>query len=387
MKKFKKLIPAMVMLLIATMLMGTTTYAWFSMNNKVTVTGMEIRTKVSNNLFVASKALNTTTVEADSAFNSYLNYTTAAALLEPVSTIDGLNFFYTDSATNVAAGGAVRTANYTALNTSKAAPTTEQLTAFRTANGTANSVGYADYVMELKAVNADSNATTLKLTKLDLVYKGLPTSEKAYRVAVFMEKFNGTAYTIASEATLPAASSIFSKSGATNFTSGSAVNSTAGVGTVLTPNATISQSVAANSTEYYKVVVRIWLEGEDNTCNNETFAALNQNWALDLAFELGTATEAVANIGTTALTSSASGATGSVTLTGAGALSNGEIPATSGAYQWYNAANGTAVDGATSATYTLEGAAGTTGVFFCKVTTTKGNVYYTDGMTLTVPNS
>ena len=42
MKKFKKLIPALCMLLISAVLMGTSTYAWFSMNNKVSVSGMEV---------------------------------------------------------------------------------------------------------------------------------------------------------------------------------------------------------------------------------------------------------------------------------------------------------------------------------------------------------
>ena len=40
--KFKKLIPALAMLLVAAVLMGTSTFAWFSMNTEVTATGMEI---------------------------------------------------------------------------------------------------------------------------------------------------------------------------------------------------------------------------------------------------------------------------------------------------------------------------------------------------------
>lgn len=40
MKKFSKLIPAFCMLLISAMLMGTSTFAWFSMNTQVTATGI-----------------------------------------------------------------------------------------------------------------------------------------------------------------------------------------------------------------------------------------------------------------------------------------------------------------------------------------------------------
>lgn len=42
MKKFKKLIPAFCMLMVSAVLLGTSTYAWFSMNNTVTATGMSV---------------------------------------------------------------------------------------------------------------------------------------------------------------------------------------------------------------------------------------------------------------------------------------------------------------------------------------------------------
>lgn len=42
MTKFKKIIPALCMLLISAVLMGTSTYAWFSMNTTVTATGMTV---------------------------------------------------------------------------------------------------------------------------------------------------------------------------------------------------------------------------------------------------------------------------------------------------------------------------------------------------------
>lgn len=42
MTKFKKIIPALCMLLISAVLMGTSTYAWFSMNTTVKATGMQV---------------------------------------------------------------------------------------------------------------------------------------------------------------------------------------------------------------------------------------------------------------------------------------------------------------------------------------------------------
>lgn len=45
MKKFRKLIPALCMLLISAVLLGTSTFAWFSMNTTVTATGMQVTAK------------------------------------------------------------------------------------------------------------------------------------------------------------------------------------------------------------------------------------------------------------------------------------------------------------------------------------------------------
>lgn len=42
MKKFKKLIPALCMLLVSAVLVGTSTYAWFSMQDQVTVSGLKV---------------------------------------------------------------------------------------------------------------------------------------------------------------------------------------------------------------------------------------------------------------------------------------------------------------------------------------------------------
>lgn len=51
MTKFKKIIPALCMLLISAVLMGTSTYAWFSMNTQVSASGMKV-TANSTNLFL-----------------------------------------------------------------------------------------------------------------------------------------------------------------------------------------------------------------------------------------------------------------------------------------------------------------------------------------------
>lgn len=45
MKKFKKLIPAFCMLLVSAVMLGTSTFAWFSMNTQVNATGLNVSAK------------------------------------------------------------------------------------------------------------------------------------------------------------------------------------------------------------------------------------------------------------------------------------------------------------------------------------------------------
>lgn len=64
MKKFKKLIPALCMLLISAVLMGTSTYAWFSMNNHVSVSSMTVNATSKSTYLVIS---DNTTLESQTS--------------------------------------------------------------------------------------------------------------------------------------------------------------------------------------------------------------------------------------------------------------------------------------------------------------------------------
>lgn len=55
MKKFRKLVPALCMLLISAVLLGTSTFAWFSMNTTVTATGMQVTAKTDHTYLLISK--------------------------------------------------------------------------------------------------------------------------------------------------------------------------------------------------------------------------------------------------------------------------------------------------------------------------------------------
>ena len=304
-KALRKLIPAMVMLLIAAAFVGTSTFAWFSMNRVVNVSGMSVNTTVSDSLSIAA-----TNTEAD--FATSLTQTVSGSL-RPVSTVNGATFFYTDGANNVKGNGSVISAadnKYVAYNessnlTNTGANKTNYDATFQTTYAVTGTIttsnvvyGYVDYVFYIKATNVTGSDEDLKLTKLNLLYNDtqVPATEKAWRVAVFAQQVNAGAAG-SGDGTLKA---ILARDSATNFTSGKAVAAATGtvLGDVPTPTSGWAvDSIAAGETEYNKVVVRLWLEGEDNTCTNSTFANLTEDYTLDLAFALGGEENAVTVIG------------------------------------------------------------------------------------------
>ena len=78
MKKFRKLLPALSMLLISALLMGSSTFAWFSMNTKVTAGSMTVKATASKNLLISGAENGT--------YLASLALTTKNESLVPVST-------------------------------------------------------------------------------------------------------------------------------------------------------------------------------------------------------------------------------------------------------------------------------------------------------------
>ena len=304
MKKTKIIVPALAMLLLGTAASVTGTVAWFSMNTSVTVTGMEVKTKVSSNLLIAGDTLDSTAKKSDNLFEAGL-IQSVKGYLEPVSSVNGTSFFYT---LNARANGSKIDGNYVQYDSEAAADnTTTYANKFSEDYGVAKSTvtafaspkeaaeAYVDYVFQLKAVATEANSY-INLKKLYLVDGNSKDTSKAHRIALFVEDVTGGTAT-AGPGTLR---SIFTEAGATNFTADNAVASTTALGAV-TYNGysgdTTLATISAVGAKYYKVVVRMWLEGEDTTCYNDMFLPLTNSWKLDLELNLSTTnTEKAANI-------------------------------------------------------------------------------------------
>lgn len=313
MKKSKIIIPALGILVLSTAASITGTVAWFSANSNVTVDGMKVHTSVSSNLLISD-------TYTDASFGAALDQG-REAFLKPASTINGVNFFYTE-ASNVDAAGNVKQLNYIAYSeaTEQAhalAGKTAYCADFQVKNGvetpysTSNvAYAYVDYSFYLKATNSENEVADIRMTKCNLLY-GSGTNEdpyaalagdsaagKAWRVAVFAKDLGSAPLEAATTDEVAAGNNktILALSGAANFVAGNAAATAytptpyaAGTrGTVINPStaAKTKTSLAVGATLYQKVTVRLWLEGEDTTCTNDTYAKLTKEWKLDLRFDL-----------------------------------------------------------------------------------------------------
>ena len=308
MKLNKKIAGASAMLLLSATMLGTSTFAWFTMNRTVKVDGMEVKTKVSGNLLISDSNA------GDSYYGTQLNQA-KVALLEPVSSINGTtgSFYYTLDAS---ADGSKRTATdvkeYDVYATDIAAAATDTTNyankfsenyavtkgmAGDAFTGLTGATGYVDYVFYLKA-SPDATNNEIRLTRCNLSYNGgaIPATgsdvtlyDKAWRVAVFAKPT-----TVGTTTDDPDGSASYLKGsikGLPNaaYFGGTAVSSQTQKASPSFDTSTgvvIDTGLTSGTPAYYKVVVRLWLEGEDTGCKTETYVNLANSWKLDLQFDM-----------------------------------------------------------------------------------------------------
>ena len=296
MKKFRKLIPALALLLVSAVLMSTASYAWFSMNNKVTVTGMEVKTQVSSNLLIAEDELTSTSLKSDENFKTEITET-VKGILEPVSTADAKAFYYTvDAKADGSKNQSTASSAYLPYSSSAvASDATTYKDKFSEVYGVTRSsataeynemaVPYVDYVFQLKATNTSNATQSIVVEQLNLKYNGSADASvsKAHRVCFFVADITPTNAVTGGPA---GSSATYTVASSANFENAVISGPTSSSATAYVSAKQALVEVAAGTTKYYKVVVRMWLEGQDTTCNNGTFMQLNDKWELGIKLAL-----------------------------------------------------------------------------------------------------
>ncbi len=149
----KKLIPALCMLLVSAMLLGTSTYAWFTMNKTVTATGLQVKARAEGGIVIfrtgGSRATATTTVSSSLG---------AAAALLPTSTADAAAWYHAEGTTDT--NGAALNGVYSTLTLANEAPGNTNLGLRYVVNpgdGTDKSQAYVLY--DIYTVVPDTNSS------------------------------------------------------------------------------------------------------------------------------------------------------------------------------------------------------------------------------------
>lgn len=286
----KKLIPALCMLLISAVLLGTSTYAWFSMSGEVSATGMQVKAATDSDLQIAiynggTKSAFATTqavtaLAADSPFLKMIpgtpNYTAADA-------IDG--WYVLDDATkaNSATDGTV--ADFKDKGASKAVDASAGTVVLGT---TPNEQTRGVVLINKFAIKAKegSDNTFDKLYVSEIAVTsgtGADAFDPAIRVALKVTQDADTAWTVFAPKNdtlggTPYTTYVKVSDAVTTCTVPVKKTGIANAENILPTGATIS------STKEVTVEVYIWYEGQDAACTSSNAMGITAATSVDIFF-------------------------------------------------------------------------------------------------------
>ena len=297
MKKTKLIIPALGVLLLSTAASVTGTVAWFSMNNFVTATGMEVKARAENGIVISKAA------SGEAWKESATSARTTTLALKPTSTATGATWVHSTS--NDAADE--NTGNDYELLSLTQDPTTgagyvndNGQTGFQAAAGSttdeppvaydADSAYYAMHSFYIKS-SAEAITNTLYITNVKATLPETQNSadlNKALRVLV---KLNGT------DASAKVYSPVYAASGYDVATSaGTYAGATKAAVTPIDASGTngliasasqtflVDQAIPASSASPLQIDIYLYFEGEDPNCKSANLTATLDNIQVEVTF-------------------------------------------------------------------------------------------------------
>ena len=85
MKKMRRMIPALCMLLVSAIMLSTASYAWFTMNEQVEATGMQVQAQAGGAMIIGTDLL----TESDQSWTADFATTTGNKKISPMTRLDG----------------------------------------------------------------------------------------------------------------------------------------------------------------------------------------------------------------------------------------------------------------------------------------------------------
>lgn len=317
----RRLIPAIGMLTVSAMMLSSATYAWFTMNKSVEVTGMQLKAEAEKGILINEMA-----GVSDGTWSAQaLAGQTSAIALRPASTSDLAKWWHANSKFTSNEGGAgtgatvtVDTDKTVALNTgvyyADIKPGATGITAAETAaaadanaartvyysdgvGGTANTLddGEGYYILYKYYIKTSGNTAlnvtagnlkaAVKATKINNDTENISTNlDKALRVGI---KVSGDSKTtiFAPVAGADAKNNITNDVGGTAYTEIQPVAASAtGTATDATSINTAAVSLPAVTADGLEVDVYVWFEGEDTNCKSDNLTAVLDSYQIDITF-------------------------------------------------------------------------------------------------------
>ena len=179
----KKLIPAIAMLLISIVLLSTASFAWFSMNTTVSVTGMEIKAKTDNTYLLINNSVSGADEAAEAASIQAAGLLTVDFAMGPTEVypsapaLTAAEAAYLPASTGKKVGeDAITVAGVQVTNATTAATVTN----WYTANAASPDAGFAvistiNTSADISGTNTDITDTTVRVVDIWLYYDGNAT--------------------------------------------------------------------------------------------------------------------------------------------------------------------------------------------------------------------
>jgi len=239
-----KLIPAIIMLIVAAITMSTASYAWFTMSNRVEVTGVELTVVAPTNILIRNAGL-----VGNNPFLSSVTVSKPAGRLNNASSFNGVSL-YTVSNPND--------------HINELGQTVTGVTLVQTTTPVAETDGY--YVdFDLQLINTGGTAVTVGLDELIISTVATSAADGTIIEAVRFAILDG--------GTANSSNQVFSKSTNTTFDVYNSATTKASLTTVDTfsnmftlPAGGVADANSDNPAGVKNITVRVWLEGEDPAC-------------------------------------------------------------------------------------------------------------------------
>ena len=320
----KKIIPAVGMLALSATMLSTSTYAWFTMNKEVQMTGLSMTAAVGEGMEIALAEVDGTAITAPSlatpaddksdSWGSAVvvgEYYDKIGLLNPASSVDGVNLYDATYATN----GGKKASNFELIDLDKNKATATARTTLEpsgTVKADEGSVGYCvDIPVHLRTnkksgsgakengeiyckINITPNSKSADGqnaldTEADTLYKAIrvafipkteDTGSDTKIFAVDSKCYGGDKVAVSGTGTKTASTNLINSTDSTFVVNASKFADGIGVDSGLN----IPLADGAGQYGHLDFTVRVWLEGESTSCYNDKSG---QSWNIDLAFSLG----------------------------------------------------------------------------------------------------